>query len=457
MEKMPEHKILIIDDEPAQVQALAGFLKKKDFDVEKANAGLDGLKIIEKKTIDLIITDFKMPDIDGIEVLKRAKAINPEIDVIMMTAFGSIESATEAMRAGAIDYLTKPVDLDQLEILINKALEHKQLVSENRLLREQLAKKFKFEQIISSSEVMEEAINVAGRAAPSKATVLITGESGTGKELVAKAIHFASPRKDKPFLAVNCAALAENLLESELFGHEKGAFTGADRQRKGRFEMANHGTLFIDEIGEIPLTTQVKLLRVLQEQTFERVGGSEPIHVDVRIVAATNRNLEELIEEGRFREDLYYRLNVVRINIPPLRKRKSDIPLLVDYFFKKYSTENNKKMTDISKEAMDLLMKYDYPGNVRELENIIEQSVVLGRGDMISMRDLPMTVKGMQSESKKTDPFGEGTFVERVEAFEKELIDQALEQAQGVQTRAAKILGITERHLRYKLNKYGMK
>ncbi|MCU0645034.1 MAG: sigma-54 dependent transcriptional regulator, partial [bacterium] len=299
---MSEHKILIIDDEPAQVQALAGFLKKKGFNIEKANAGLDGLKILERQTIDLVITDFKMPDIDGIKVLKRAKAINPEIDVIMMTAFGSIESATEAMRAGAIDYLTKPVDLDQLEVLINKALEHKQLVSENRLLREQLVEKFKFEQIISVSEVMEEAINLAGRSAPSKATVLITGESGTGKEMIAKAIHFASPRKDRSFLAVNCASLAENLLESELFGHEKGAFTGADRQRKGRFEMANHGTLFIDEIGEIPLTTQVKLLRVLQEQTFERVGGSDPIQVDVRIVAATNRNLEELIEQGRFRE-----------------------------------------------------------------------------------------------------------------------------------------------------------
>jgi DNA-binding NtrC family response regulator len=454
---MSEHKILIIDDEPAQVQALVGFLKKKGFNVEKANAGQDGLKIIEKRTIDLIITDFKMPDIDGVEVLKRAKTINPEIDVIMMTAFGSIESATEAMRAGAIDYLTKPVDLDQLEILINKALEHKQLVSENRLLREQLVEKFKFDQIISASEVMEEAINVAGRVAPSKATVLITGESGTGKELIAKAIHIASPRKDKPFLAVNCAALAENLLESELFGHEKGAFTGADRQRKGRFEMANHGTLFIDEVGEVPSTTQVKLLRVLQEQTFERVGGSEPIHVDVRIVAATNRNLEELIEEGRFREDLYYRLNVVRINVPPLRKRKSDISLLVDYFLKKYSAENNKKMTGISKEAMDLLMKYDYPGNVRELENIIEQSVVLSRADTIAVRDLPMIVKGMGSESKKADPFGQGTFIERVEAFEKELIDQALERAQGVQTRAARILGITERHLRYKLNKYGMK
>jgi len=454
---MSNHKILIIDDEPAQVQALAGFLKKKGFDVEKANAGLDGLKIVERQTIDLIITDFKMPDIDGIEVLKRAKAINPEIDVIVMTAFGSIESATEAMRAGAIDYLTKPVNLDQLEILIHKALEHRQLVSENRLLREQLTEKFKFDQIISGSEVMEEALNLAGRAAPSKATVLITGESGTGKELIARAIHFASPRKDQPFVAVNCAALTENLLESELFGHEKGAFTGADRLRRGRFELAHRGTLFIDEVGEIPLATQVKLLRVLQEQTFERVGGSETIKVDVRIVAATNRHLEELIEEGRFREDLYYRLNVVRINVPPLRKRKSDIPLLVDYFLKKYAAENNKKMTGISKEAMDLLMKYNYPGNVRELENIIEQSVVLSRSEIITVRDLPMTVIGGYSESKKTDPFGEGTFIERVEAFEKALIEQAMEQAQGVQTQAARILGITERHLRYKLQKYKMK
>ncbi|UCE08080.1 MAG: sigma-54-dependent Fis family transcriptional regulator, partial [bacterium] len=339
---MNQHKILIIDDEPAQVQALAGFLKKKGFHIEKANSGTAGIEIVKKYVVDLIITDYKLPDLDGLEVIKKAKGINPEIDVIMMTAFGSIESAIQAMREGAIDYLTKPVDLDQLELIIDKALEHKQLLSENRLLREQLAEKFRFEQIISVSEAMEEAINIAGRAAPSKATVLITGESGTGKELIAKAIHYTSPSKNEPFLAVNCAALAQNLLESELFGHEKGAFTGADRLRKGRFEMANNGTLFIDEVGEIPLTTQVKLLRVLQEQTFERVGGTESIKVNVRIIAATNRNLVELIDEGRFREDLYYRLNVVQINIPPLRKRKSDIPILIDYFLKKYSAENNK-------------------------------------------------------------------------------------------------------------------
>jgi two-component system NtrC family response regulator len=455
--KMSQHKILIIDDEATQRQALAGFLKKKGFEIEKAESGLAGVRMVEKQAIDLILTDFKMPDIDGLEVLKRAKLINPEIDVIVMTAFGSIESALQAMREGAVDYLSKPIDLDQLELVINKTLERKLLVSENRELREQLAEKFRFEQIISVGEAMEEALNIAGRAAPSKATVLITGESGTGKELVARAIHHTSPRKNKPFVAVNCAALAENLLESELFGHEKGAFTGADRQRKGRFEMADQGTLFIDEVGEIPLATQVKLLRVLQEQSFERVGGAELIKVNVRIVAATNRNLEEMIEAGTFREDLYYRLNVVRLNIPSLRKRKSDIPLLVDYFLKKFTRENAKEIDGISKEAMDQLMKYDFPGNVRELENIIEQAVVLNRGGLLVTKDLPMTVRGARDEVRKKNLLEEGTFVERVEAFERELIDEALEAAQGVQTKAAKILGITERHLRYKLKKYEMK
>lgn len=454
---MSQHRILIIDDEPSQRQALAGFLKKKGFEIEKAESGLAGVRMVEKLAIDLILTDFKMPDIDGLEVLQRVKAINPEIDVIVMTAFGSIESALQAMRAGAVDYLSKPIDLDQLELVINKTLERKLLVSENRELHEQLAEKFRFEQIISVGEAMEEALNIAGRAAPSKATVLITGESGTGKELVARAIHFASPRKNKPFLAVNCAALSGNLLESELFGHEKGAFTGADRQRKGRFETADQGTLFIDEVGEIPLGIQVKLLRVLQEQTFERVGGSETMKVNVRIVAATNRNLEEMIEAGNFREDLYYRLNVVRLNIPPLRKRKSDIPPLVDYFLKKYTRENSKEIDGISKEAMDQLMKYDFPGNVRELENIIEQAVVLNRGGLLVSKDLPLTVRGAREEARKKNQLEDGTFIERVEAFEKELIDEALEAAQGVQTKAAKMLGITERHLRYKLKKYEMK
>ncbi|MBN2008829.1 sigma-54-dependent Fis family transcriptional regulator [candidate division KSB1 bacterium] len=454
---MAEHSILLIDDEIAQTLALSGFLKKKGYRVHTANSGTDGIQIVNQHTIDLIISDFKMPDKSGLDVLHEAKSINPDIDVIIMTAYGSIESATEVMRNGAIDYLTKPVDLDQLELIITKALEHKQLVSENRQLREQLSEKFKFNQIISASEVMEEALNIAGRAAPSKSTVLITGESGTGKELIARAIHVASPRKDQPFIAVNCAALTDNLLESELFGHEKGAFTGADRMRKGRFELAHQGTLFIDEVGELPPGTQVKLLRVLQEQTFERVGGSETIHVDVRIVAATNKVLEDLIDDGLFRDDLYYRLNVVSITIPPLRRRKTDIPLLVDHFLRKYAATNDKAITSISREALDLLMKYNFPGNVRELENIIEQAVVLSRDATLGSRDLPMTVKGAGRKTKKKDCEFEGTLPEQVEALEHELIKRALEESGGVQTKAAETLGITERHLRYKLAKYGMK
>ncbi len=454
---MSEFKILLIDDEPAQLKALSGFLVKKGFDVTTASSGLRGIDVLKTETIDLIITDFKMPDLNGLDVLEKGKQINPDVGVIVMTAYGSIENATQAMQNGAIDYLTKPIDLDQLEIVINKALEHKQLVSENTLLREQLAEKFKFDQIISVSEVMEEVLNIAGRAAASKSTVLITGESGTGKELVARAIHYASPRKDRPFLAVNCAALPDNLLESELFGHEKGAFTGADRMRKGRFELADTGTLFIDEIGEIPLPTQVKLLRVLQEQTFERVGSAEMITVNVRIVAATNRNLENMIAAGRFREDLFYRLNVVHIHIPPLQKRKTDIPLLAEFFLKKYAQENERNINGISREAMDLLMKYEYPGNVRELENIMEQAVVLSRGDFIMTRDLPMTVRSAQSEPKISDVMLDGNLTKQVEALEIELIRYALDQAEGVQTKASKLLGITERNLRYKLNKYGMK
>ncbi len=311
--------------------------------------------------------------------------------------------------------------------------------------------------IIGHSKPMQEVFGLVAQVADSKTTVLITGETGTGKELIARAIHMNSPRHSGPMVQVNCAAIPDTLIESELFGHERGAFTGASQMRKGRFELAHKGTLLIDEVGEIPPTTQVKLLRVIQEQTFERVGGSETIKVDVRLIAATNQNLEKMIEAGTFREDLYYRLNVVKINIPPLRKRKGDIPILSDYFLKKYCTENNKPLEGISREAMDLLMKYEYPGNVRELENIIEQAVVLSREALITTRDLPLTVRGIRTESDANDPTAEGTFIERVEAFEKRLILQALQETNGVQTRAADILGITERHLRYKLKKYGMK
>lgn len=451
------YTILVIDDEKAQLETLAGFLRKKGYRVEKANSGIAGLEQVKSTAVDLILTDFKMPDKDGLTVLHEAKQINPEIDVIVMTAYGSIESATEAMKAGAIDYLSKPVDLDHLEVIVAKALERKQLVSENRELRQQLEEKFRFAEIISTSPEMESVLNTAARVAPSQATVLIHGDSGTGKELVAKAIHYASPRKDKPFIAVNCAALSENLLESELFGHEKGAFTGADRQRKGRFELAHGGTLFLDEIGEIPLPTQVRLLRVLQEKSFERVGGSETIKVDVRLIAATNRDLEKMLEEKTFRDDLYYRLNVVSISIPPLQKHKTDIHPLTDHFLRKFADLNNKQVRGVSKEAMDLLLKYSYPGNIRELENIIEQAVVLARGEIITTSDLPMNIQGLKSEKRESVDLTAGSFEEKVASFEKQLIQEAISQAKGVQTKAAEILGMTERHLRYKLKKYGMK
>lgn len=454
---MSNHTILIIDDEAAQRSALAGFLKKQGHQILMAASGPEGLEQLKSQAVDLILTDFKMPGMSGLELLSQAKALNPEVDVIVMTAFGTIEGATQALKRGAVDYLAKPIDLDELEIIVQKALERRMLVSENKQLRQQLASKYQFKEIISTSSAMEEVLNVVARAAASKATVLIVGESGTGKELIARALHAASPRADRPFVPMNVAAMAENLLESELFGHEKGAFTGADRLRKGRFEIAHTGTLFIDEVGEIPMPTQVKLLRVLQEQRFERVGGFEPLQVDVRLVAATNRNLEQMIKDGRFREDLYYRLNVVRINLPPLRQRKTDIPVLTHYFVKKYAEENGKKVLGISKEAMDRLVKYDYPGNIRELQNLIEQAVVLTRDERITLADLPATVGRDSNGSSSRATSAGSTFIDKVEAFEKQLIQEALQLAEGVQTRAARILGITERHLRYKLQKYALK
>ena len=452
---MFDYTILVVDDEPAQVDALAGFLKKLGYGVRKADSAEKALEIVRSEPVDLVLTDMRMPGMDGVSLVREIKRQNSEIDVIVMTAFGSVESAVEAMKNGALDYLSKPIDLDQLEVVVEKARERRQLISENRWLREQLADGYGFGGIVSVSPAMSEALSVAARAAVSKATVLILGESGTGKELVARAIHQASPRRERPFVVVNCAALPESLLESELFGHEKGAFTGADRLRKGRFELADGGTLFIDEVGDLPPATQVKLLRVLQEGAFERVGGTETIHVDVRIVAATNRALDVMVQRGEFREDLYYRLNVVRVWLPPLRERREDIPPLLDHFLHRFASENNKQIDGFSKEALDLLLKYDYPGNVRELQNIVEQAVVLARDRVITTRDLPATLRSQMSE--KPEETEGRTFAEKVAAFEKKLILDALEQAGGVQTRAAELLGMTERNLRYKMQKYGIR
>ncbi len=453
---MKNYNILIIDDEKSQRDILQGYLAKKGYKVFTAESGSQGIKIINENLVDIVLSDYKMPEMTGLEILAKVSQINPEISFVIITAYGTVENAVNAMHLGAYDYLSKPVNLDELDLLIARIIEHKNLKSENELLKKQLYERYKLSSFISHSSKMEEVISVSVRVAESKATILITGENGTGKEVLAKSIHFISPRKDGPFVAVNIPALSETLLESELFGHEKGAFTGADKMRKGRFELADKGTIFLDEIGDIPLSIQVKLLRVLQEHQFERVGGTESINIDVRIIAATNHNLANKIKDGSFREDLFYRLNIVSIHIPPLRERKEDILPLIDFFLHKYSQENGKSNIEISKEAIALLMKYNYPGNVRELENIIERAVVLARTNILATSDLPLTVKGVKYEDQLPE-LGKGTLTEQVEALEKRLIYDALKESSGNQTKAGKLLGITERNLRYKLQKYEIK
>lgn len=453
---MKNYSILIIDDEKSQREILSGFLSKKGFKLYSAESGPIGLKMVKDQAIDIILSDFKMPEMTGIEILEEVSFINPEISFVIITAYGTVENAVQAMQLGAVDYISKPVNLDELEILLNRIIENKNLISENQLLREQLQEKNRISSIISQSSKMEEVINLASRSAKSRATILINGENGTGKEVLAKAIHYISSRKDKPFIAINIPALSENLLESELFGHEKGSFTGADKMKKGRFELADGGTLFLDEIGDMSVSTQIKILRVLQEHQFERVGGTEPIEVDVRIITATNQDLEKKIKESTFREDLYYRLNVVTIKIPALRERRDDVPPLVEHFIDLYCKENKREKLEVSKEAFDMLMKYNYPGNIRELENIIERAIVLTRGDLITLTDLPLHVRGFKEELSRP-VLGKGTLPEQVEAVEKELIYDALKESGGNQTKAGKLLGITERNLRYKLKKYNIK
>jgi DNA-binding NtrC family response regulator len=449
---MATQTIAVFDDEEVQREALAGHLRKQGFEVLTAADGRAGVELLQHNMVDLVLTDYRMPDMDGMEVLQEARRLNPEIEVVLMTAYSSVGGAVEAMNQGACHYLEKPIDLDELDLVIARSLERHQLVSENRMLRAQLRQRPGFAGVISEDPAMEEALNIVARAAPSRATVLIRGESGTGKELIARAIHGASPRADKAFVAVNCAALNQNLIESELFGHEKGSFTGAAQRREGRFEQADGGTLFIDEVAEMPSEVQAKLLRVLQERTLERVGGNQLLQVDVRLLSATHQDLEEMVRQGTFREDLFYRLNVVAVELPPLRRRRLDIPILVDYFLRRYSEENSKDIEAVSKEAMDALMRHAYPGNVRELQNIIERAVVMTRGDSLRREDLAL------GEAPDQAPADEGaTLPQRIEALERTAIAGALERAEGVQSRAAVDLGITERNLRYKLKKYGLK
>ncbi len=450
--------VLIVDDEKAQRQVLAGDLKSRGFKVLEADSAETALEVVRKNIIDVILSDLKMPGASGIDLLTNLKEINPDISVVIMTAYASVETAVKALKNGAYDFITKPYNLDEIELVIKRIIEKNNLKSELKFLKEQLESSNKLEGVITNSLNMKRIIDVAARVASSKASVLILGESGTGKEVLARAIHYASKRKDKLFVPVNCAALNENLLESELFGHEKGAFTGAEKLHKGRFEIADEGTIFLDEIGDLPMHLQVKLLRVLQEEQFERVGGASTLKVDVRVISATNKNIEDLIKEGKFREDLFYRLNVVNIQLPPLRERKEDITLLISEFLKKYLNETDKTKLEFSKEALDLLMKYNYPGNIRELENIVHHSIVLSRNEIITTDDIPIGIKAPGSEKDFNSCFEEGTsLTEKVELLERTLVTNALQKTNGNQTAAAKLLGISERNLRYRLEKWGIK
>jgi DNA-binding NtrC family response regulator len=452
---MQKVSILIVEDGQSQREMLRDFLIAEGHVVVEAENGEKAIETVLNGHFDLILLDYKMPGMDGLDVLKEIKHINPEIDIVIITAYGTIETAVEAMKVGAIDYITKPVDLDELLILVNRVAERRQLIQENKLLREELDKKGVIaDKIVYKSPRMAEVINMAGRVAASKASVLIQGESGTGKELLARLIHQLSPRAHKPIIIVNCVALHENLLESELFGHEKGSFTGATSRRIGRFEEADGGTLFLDEIGELTPAVQVKLLRFLQEREFQRLGSNTNIQVDVRVISATNRDLEVQVKEGTFREDLFYRLKVVTMLLPPLRERKEDLRILINHFIDKFAVENGKNIQGLTAEARDLLLKYDYPGNVRELVNILERAVVIARDEYITTDDLPFQRLSLPgAEDKK--PLG--SFRGSIEELEKKLIAESMKKTQDNQTKAAEILGMSERMLRYKLKKYGLK
>ena len=451
---MQEARILVMDDEEQERNRIETFLVQRKYDVLGVGSVAEAMEAIKRERFDLFLTDCNIPGVDALRTSGEARKLNPDMSVIIMTSFGTIETAVKAIKAGAYDYLPKPIDLEQLALLIERISERQNLIRENTELKEQLRERYKFDEIVSTSHAMEEALNLAGRVAASNATVLLRGESGTGKELVARAIHYHSPRANYPLIKVNCAALPETLLESELFGHEKGAFTGATSKRIGRFEAADKGTLFLDEIGELTPGMQVKLLRVLQEREFERIGGNQTIKVDVRVITATNRDIEKDIRDGKFREDLYYRLNVVSVVIPPLRDRKEDIPALMEHFIKKYADENKKAISGVAAEARDHLMRYAYPGNVRELENIIERAVVLAKRGTITSADLPLHLKGAENDSEAPVVPLKGQLNETLDTVERGLILDALKESNGIQTRAAERLGISERVLRYKLKKY---
>ncbi len=445
-------RILVVDDEPTISGMLSEALARKNYKVTVADDGRKALESIKKEQFDLIITDVLLPDLNGMEVLKMAKHIDPDTGVIVITAHSSVESAVEAMRVGAYDYMTKGFSVDEIQMTVGKYFRFQRLVKENELLRSELATRYGIKNVIGNSAAIKHVFETVEMVAPSNATVLIQGASGTGKELIAKAIHQLSPRREEPFVKINCAAIPEGLVESELFGHEKGAFTGAIRSKKGRFELADGGTILLDEISEIQSSLQVKLLRVLQEKEFERVGSSETLQVNVRVIATTNRNLKEEVEKGNFREDLYYRLNVVPINLPVLNDRKEDIPLLVDHFVDKFCKENHRKIGGLHESALQRLMEHDWPGNVRELENTIERAVVVCREKQIQPKHLYFDATKEQTGATEKDfDFPKNM---TLKDLEKRMILQTLKEHNDNRTWASQSLGISVRTLRNKLQEY---
>jgi two-component system response regulator HydG len=447
-------KILVVDDEAPHRQMLDAVLSVEGYEIHHAEDGQEAISLVEERFYDLILMDIRMSKVGGIEALKKIKKISPGIPIIIMTAYASVDTAVDALKSGAYDYLTKPLDIEELKILVKKALHHRKLEQENIYLKERLGDRFNFSNIIGRSPAMQDLFETIALVAPSEATVLIAGESGTGKELIANAIHHNSPRKDQAFIKVNCAALPETLLESELFGHEKGAFTGALARKQGRFQLAHTGSIFLDEVGEMTPTTQTKILRVLQEREFEPLGSTQTVKVDTRVIAATNKNLLEEIQQGNFREDLYYRLNVVTLEVPSLRERREDISLLADFFLKQYAEKNRRLIKGFTPRAMDLLIRHDWPGNVRELENVVERAVIMARGDLISQGELPDAIRGMDGEMEKARiDLSPGRSLREVE---RDMILRTLEDTGGNRTRAAEILGISRRTLQLKLKEYGV-
>ena len=449
--------ILIVDDEVGARESLRMILKN-EYEVFLAKNAEEAFLRIKEHAPDVILLDIILPDLDGLKVLEIIKQNDPDAIVIMITATKTVKTAVEAMKLGAYNYVTKPFEVDELRLMISRSLSTQALEKEVQYLRKEVDKNFGFGNIIGKSEIMKEVFNVIRQIADSKSTVLIMGESGTGKELVSRAIHYISQRRNTPFVTINCAAIPETLIESELFGHEKGAFTNAIERKLGRFEIAHSGTLFLDEIGELSLATQAKILRFLEEREFNRVGGSKTIKVDVRLIAATNKDLTQLIKKGLFREDLYYRINVVPMVLPPLRERPEDIPLLLDHFIEKFSTENKKQLKGVSKEALEILKNYEWPGNVRELENLVERVVTLTSNSYIQPNELPFSLVNVPKLNglKESILNGRVSLIEGEEKFEREIIEDALKRANYVQSHAAEMLGVSRRILKYKMDKFGI-